>query len=372
MRVLFWSERFWPTIGGVGLSASKLLPALVARGHEFIVITLKEYAELPEEDGYKEIPVYRLPFWTALATGNTSQFIELRQRIAHLKRSFAPELIHVNFLGSSVLFHFQTAAVQPAPLLVSLDSALPHEVIGHDSLAGRTLRAADWVTCVSAARLTQVRKLVPEITPRSSFIYQGSKVPSHLPESLPTEAPRLLCLGRLVPGKGFDLALTAFTLILARFPAARLVIAGDGPARSELEQLAAELGVSDTVSFVGWIYPDEVPTVINTATLMVVPSRQESFGLVALEAALMARPVIATHVGGLPEIIVDKHTGLLVEPENSSALAEAIMFLLDRPEIAIQMGQAARVRVQEVFSWDHYVEAYDALYQKLVRKTGES
>src|SRR2546422_6808478 len=101
MRVLFWSERFWPTIGGVGLSASKLLPALVARGYEFIVVTLKEYADLPEEDQYQGIPVYRLPFWTALATGNTSQLIELRQRIAQLKRAFASDLIHINSLGSS-------------------------------------------------------------------------------------------------------------------------------------------------------------------------------------------------------------------------------------------------------------------------------
>ncbi len=368
MRILFWSERFWPTIGGVGISASRLLPGLLPRGYEFVVVTLKENSNLPEEDDYDGIPVYRLPFWTAIATGDANQIIELRQRVTRLKKTFAPDLVHINFLGASVLFHFQTVDVHPAPLLVSMDSAFPNQEVGWDSLVGRTLRSADWVTCVSAASLAQARRLVPEITPRSSFIYKGQKVPILQPEPLPTAEPRLLCLGRLVRSKGFDLSLTAFASILPRFPKARLVIAGDGPDRPGLTRQISELGLESAVDMVGWIHPDEVPALMNTATLVVIPSRSDGLPNVAKEAALMARPVVATRVGGLPEIIVHQQTGLLVDPEDSAALAEAIVFLLDHPQESVWMGQAARARVQEVFGWDRYVEAYDALYQKLIGK----
>jgi len=87
---------------------------------------------------------------------------------------------------------------------------------------------------------------------------------------------------------------------------------------------------------------------------------------VALEAALMARPVVATRVGGLLEVVVHQQTGLLVEQEDSHGLAEAIASLLDHPETATEMGQAARQRAQKVFSWKQCVDAYDALYQKLI------
>jgi glycogen(starch) synthase len=107
---------------------------------------------------------------------------------------------------------------------------------------------------------------------------------------------------------------------------------------------------------------------MNNATIVIMPSRSESLPLVALEAAMMARPVVAARVGGLPEVVVHNETGLLVEQENSSALAEAIEFLLDHPETTIEMGQAARCRAQEVFSLEKFIDAYDKLYLKLIEQ----
>lgn len=368
MRVLFWSERFLPVIGGVSISAAKLLPALQRRGWEFVVLTLKDCFDLPEEDDYNEIPVYRFPFWNALAERDLGKIIELRRKVSDLKKTFAPDLVHINFLGPSVLFHFQTQDTHPVPLLVSMDSAFPNHEVEQNSLVVRALTTADWVTCVSKASLAQARKLVPGIIPRSSFIYKGKKLPPFPPEPLPIEPPRLLCLGRLVRSKGYDLAISAFCLILSRFSSAHLIIAGDGPDRKELEQKATELGLQNVVDFLGWVNPDEVPALINTATVVVIPSRSDSLPNVAKEAALMARPVLATRVGGLPEVVVHRKTGLLVKPEDPSALAEAVVYLLDHPVEATLMGQSARLFVQEVFSWDHYVDAYDSLYQNLAKK----
>jgi glycosyltransferase involved in cell wall biosynthesis len=147
-----------------------------------------------------------------------------------------------------------------------------------------------------------------------------------------------------------------------------LIIAGDGPERWVLERQAAELNLTGVVDFVGWVSPDKVPELINAATIVIIPSRWEGLPLVALEAASMARPIVATQISGLSEIVLHQQTGLLVDPEDTVGLAGAIALLLIHPEQAAQMGRAGRSRVQELFSWEHCVDAYDALYRKLRNK----
>lgn len=369
MRVLVWQELFWPYVGGVEVLATKLLLTLKRRGYEIIVVTRQDSPDLSREADYQGIPVYRYPFWTVLTSGKLGEVIELRSQVAKLKRAFAPDLVHINSFGPSVLLHHDTANAHGAPLLITLHTT--HQRInagslGRDGLFGRTLRTANWVTCVSNAVLAHWRQLVPEISPYSSVVYTGLVAPALSPEPLPTDPPRLLCLGRLVPEKGFDLALKAFASTVDRFPSARLVIAGDGPARPLLEKQATELGLMHSVEFVGWAPPEKVPALINTATVVIMPSHYEGLGSVALEAALMARPVVAARVGGLPEIVLHQKTGLLVDDADHEALAEAILFLLNHPRTAAAFGDAARRRVQEVFSFDRYVDAYDALYKKLI------
>ena len=235
------------------------------------------------------------------------------------------------------------------------------------TLTGRVLHAADWITCVSAAVLAQVQRWMPETIARSSLIYAGLDLPVEPPEPLPTCAPRLLCLGRLVPAKGFDLALTALASIIHRFPNLRLIFAGDGSARSELEQQATELGLQQVVDFLGWVEPEQVPDVLNSATVVVMPSRHEGLPIAAIQAAQMARPIVATRVSGLPEVVIHGETGLLIEKEDSTALAEAIAFLLDHPETAGRMGQAGRRRAEKVFGWQRTLDEYDACFQKIAR-----
>jgi len=369
MRVLLWSELFWPYMGGAQFSALKLLQGLRDRGHEFIVVTRQDNPSLPTEACFKGFPIYRFPFYTALADHNVIQLIAIRQQVAQLKRRFAPDLVHVNCFGLSLLFHLDTTKAHPAPLLVTLRSEKYDPVDSHDTLLERTLRAADWVTGPSARTVEYTRQLVPDLELPASHIYNGLEMPPVLPEPLPFDAPRVLCLGRLVHNKGFDLVLTAFAAIIERFPQVRLVIAGDGPARSELEQQTADLGLSHVVDFLGWVAPEEVPGLINTATVVVVPSRKwEAMPLVSLEAAFMGRPVVAARDAGLPEVVVDQKTGLLVQKEDSVGLAQALTYLLEHPEVARQMGQTARQRAQEVFSIQRCIDAYDSLYQKLGKK----
>jgi glycogen(starch) synthase len=217
--------------------------------------------------------------------------------------------------------------------------------------------------------LAHARRLVPEITSRSCVIYNGLRGPSVALAPLPTDPPVVLCLGRIVRDKGFDLAVEALAVVARRIPAARLLIAGDGPERPALERQAQELGIADAVRFAGWVSPEAVPALINEAALVVMPSRwEEAFGLVALQAAQMGRPVVATRVGGLPEVVLHGETGLVVGKEDGAALAEAILFLLEHPDEAARLGEAARRRAADAFSMDRYLDQHDALYRRLIKE----
>ena len=365
MRVLFWSSVFWPKIGGVEIHAANLLPSLKARRYDYLVITTQVADDQADFEYFQGIPIYRLPFWRQSSYSDMDQLVQVRKKVMELKRDFAPNLVHINRIDPSIFFYHFTRSAAATPLIVTLHGEWPSNC---DGLVTKTLRAADWVTGCSHAILETGRQLVPDISRRSSLIYNGIEPPPVLPGPLPFDAPRLLCLGRLAPEKGFELAVSAFAAIFRSFPRARLLIAGDGAERARLEQQAAQQGVRQHVDFLGWVKPRDVWSLINACTAVLMPSQNESLPLVALEAALMARPVIATRVGGLPEVVVHEHTGLLVEPDSAPALADALRFLLRHPALAIQMGRAARSRAQQMFSWQNHVESYDRLYRGLTAK----
>lgn len=367
MRILYWTELFWPHIGGVEVLSMQLITALQKRGYEFIVVTSHSGVDLPDEAQSNGIPIYRFHFPKALANRNLKELKAIIRRVATLKQNLKPDLLHINSTQPSIFFHHHTSAACPAPTLFTIHESSTY-ALGSNTLIGRTLHSAQWVVAISEAVLLRARQIAPQIAPRSSVIYYGLEMPVLQPAPLSFDTPFILCLGRVVVQKGFDLALDAFARLVDRFPSARLVIAGGGPARPDLEQQAARLGLTSAVEFTGWVAPEDVPALINTATVVVMPSRpDEAFGLVALQAAQMARPVVATRVGGIPEIVVDQQTGLLVEEEDSAALAEGITFLLEHPEVARQMGQAARRRAKDVFSLERFVDDYDTLYQRLKR-----
>ena len=366
MKVLFWSDLFWPHIGGGEIFAANLLLALRAR-HEFVIVTRQDSADLPRLDSYCGIPIHRFPFCTALAGHDLNQIAAVRREVVRLKRDFAPDLIHLHNYGPSLLFDHQTRAARRAPVLFTVQLELsPYRGNGADTLLTKILVSADWVTCVSSDTLAQARRRSPEITSRSSLIFNSLAVPTLTSRPLATP-PKLLCVGRLDRQKGFDLALTAFAAIVDRFPGARLTIAGDGSQRSALERQCADLRLSRVVDFTGWVAPDEIPELINTSSAVIIPSRWEGLPLVGIQAASMARPVIATRISGLSELVAHCETGLLIEPEDVAGLADAITFVLTHREQAAGMGRAARRRVQELFSWDACVDAYDALYRRLTR-----
>jgi glycosyltransferase involved in cell wall biosynthesis len=181
-------------------------------------------------------------------------------------------------------------------MLLTLSEELPEEVMDREFL-GRALRSADWVTAKVATMLSRARRNVPGDHLSIIRCLQWNRA-SRRPNVPCFNTPKLLCLGRLARQKGFDIALGALAAITGRSPEIRMVIPGNGTDRAQLERQAAELGLREVVDFIGWVAPDKVPELINSATIVLMPSRWEGLPSVALQASMMARPVLATSVGG--------------------------------------------------------------------------
>jgi len=366
MRVLFGIEAFWPHIGGAEVLAARLLPALRKRGFELAVVTSRSAVRLPDEDDFDGIPVYRFPFHEPLAERDLVRVAGVSEDLRRLRRAFKPDLVHLHNIGPDVFYHLRTAADHPAPMLITMHSAPAAQVRGDNNLTAKALRAATWIAAVSRGTLSEILRLVPSIVPRSSVVLNGLDMPEEKPTGLLFDKPALVCLGRLTEQKGFDLALSALPRVLDAFPEVRLIIAGDGIARLKLEQQVSVLKLEQQVEFLGRVEPERVPALLNQATIVVMPSRFEGLGLVAIQAAQMARPVVGTRVGGLREVVLHKKTGLLIDKEDSSALARGIIDLLNNPGLAKRMGESARERAARLFSLGRCADGYDTLYRHLI------
>jgi glycosyltransferase involved in cell wall biosynthesis len=153
------------------------------------------------------------------------------------------------------------------------------------------------------------------------------------------DVPVVICVARFDPVKGVDVLIDAWREIASTIPQAMLLLVGDGPLREALAQRIRANGLNTSVRFLG--YRSDVEAVLRAADLCVVPSRSEGFSLAALEAMATGLPVVATGVGGLPEVVKDGETGVLVEPENPPALAKAVIRLLADPTLRSEVAAAA-------------------------------
>lgn len=188
----------------------------------------------------------------------------------------------------------------------------------------------------------------------------GSREQARLPLGIPLEVPVLMTATILRPGKGLDVLIRGIPLLRSRLPEVRLLIAGDGPLRESLVAQAEAEGLSPQIHWLGW--RRDLPDVLPAADLFVLPSLEDAFPTVLLEAMAAGLPVVATAVGGIPEIVEPDRTGRLVPPGDAEALARAAGELLDRPEVRTAMAEAACRRVRESFSVEGWVARLEEVY----------
>lgn len=171
-------------------------------------------------------------------------------------------------------------------------------------------------------------------------------------------------VGSLIQRKGHDLLIRAIGKLGGDHPP-RLLVASDGPERKSLERLVVELGINARVHFLG--YHDPITDVYASCDIIALASRADAFGLVLAEAGYSRLPVVATRVGGIPEVIVDGETGLLVPPDDVSALAHALGYLADSEALRLQLGHAARIRAETKFSVERMAAEFSETYELLAK-----
>lgn len=366
MRLVYWMDQFHPYIGGLEVLAANVLPRLEALGFSCHVITSKGPMELADEDHFGSIPVYRFPFRSTLESRDPVAFHRLVRRIGELEARMAPALVHIFVSDPSFAFHLAARRFHPSCLIVSLHNWGPLAPEAGQSLLGRLLTEADWALGNSSFTLDRLREVAPECGARSSVLYSGVAEPLAAASPLSLEPLRLLCVGRLVEAKGFDLALHALARLHSQHPGVSLQLVGDGPARPALEALAQNLGLGAAVEFAGWVEPERIYDWIDRASVVLIPSRwAETLCQVAIQAAMMERPVVAARIGGVPEVVVDGQTGVLFEPENAAALADGVERLMQSPQRTAAMAATARTRALSTFSLSSYVDGVAALYRRV-------
>lgn len=171
-------------------------------------------------------------------------------------------------------------------------------------------------------------------------------------------------LGRLEPIKGCEYYVRAVAKLHDQNPEVDFVVIGDGSARPQLERLSEKLGIASRLMFLGYV--DNAAAALKALDVAVVPSLSEASGLTAIEASALGVPVVATRVGGLPEVVVDGETGLLVPPRDPDAIASAVSQFLDHPGLAHRLADNGRQRVQELFSAERMVAEYVDMYRGLL------
>jgi glycosyltransferase involved in cell wall biosynthesis len=299
-------------------------------------------------------------------------------RLAAVLRELGPDVVHSHQIGA--LFYAGPAARWArVPVTVHSEHGRHYTDRWQTRVLGRlsALHAARFF-CVSAdiaagvvshrvARRDKVH-VVPNGIDTSRFAGDRGDASSRRAIGIPPGARVVGTVGRLSPVKRQDLLIRAFARSLASVPDAHLLVVGDGPLMGELRDLAASLGIEDRVHFVG--YQAEPETLLGAMDLFALTSRSEGMPLVVLEAWAAGLPVIASRVGGLPEMLGDGQAGVLFESGDEAALAAALCELLAAPGALERMGQAGRSKVLARFDARQMADDYERHYVELLETKG--
>jgi glycosyltransferase involved in cell wall biosynthesis len=176
---------------------------------------------------------------------------------------------------------------------------------------------------------------------------------------------------RLEAHYGPEHLIRAMGLIAAKYPQTKLLMAGSGEMRGQLEALTRQLDLTRNISFLGTIEHRLIPEFLTNVDIFVMPSIWEGLGVAAIEAEAMEIPVVASRVGGVPEVVLDGESGILVEPGDSEQLAQAILTLIENPALRRQMGKRGRMHVLANYRWEDNAALMERLYHRFVHSSKE-
>ena len=375
LRVALVSSSYAPHVGGVEEHVHQVARELAAEGTDVEVWTV-DRGTGPVVRDVDGITVRYLPTPLPSASpGGVCRFLAAfptawRHWVA-ARREFPPDLLHVHCFGPNGVYALRLHRRFRLPLVVTShgetvadDNALFERSAVLRTALRRSLATAAAVTAPSAFVIDDLRArfglLDGEVVPNGvDLALTGDR------EHTPFVGRYLLGVGRLGRMKGFDLLVDAFAGAELD-PDLRLVIIGDGPERVRLETLVAQRSLGDRVVLAGRLDPSAVADAMAGAVAVVVPSRVEAFGIVALEAWRSGAALVMTDRGGGPGFVRDGLDGILVDPVDTAALRAALARVAADSGLRSRMVAAGRERVPE-FTWRRVADAYDAVYAAVLR-----
>lgn len=380
MNILILSTTYYPFIGGIEQVVHNLSLNLQQLGHQVVIVSERKPLRLPAHEIIEGLPIYRFPFTAAGLSikGSLSypfMFHWVVQQIRRLVEKYSIDLIHLQGVSRNAAYAIGVGQRTNTPLIATFQGVEVHSVV-RGSIPQRLLRwqrywieriltTAVTVTTCSHALAQDLLHIAPSAAKKITVIHNGVDLAPFLHQPV-GERRHLFLIGRMVYRKGLDIALRAFAIIKQSMPSAPLlVIAGDGPERANLRALAHSLNLHDQVRWLGAISDrDEIAHLFATSQVAIIPSREEPFGIVCLEALASGCPVVASQVGGIPEIVRNGIDGILVSPEDPQAMATAIMRILNR-EVNLAPPNVLQERAAQ-FSWDQIGQSYLDLYRQVI------
>ena len=346
-------------VGGGELSMLDLLRGLDRRRWAPALVVPEDGAVAVRGRGLG-LPIHVVPLPTLRRPGY--DMVRSVRTLGRLARTTGAALIHAN--GSRAMIYAGLAGRSTGR------PAIWHVRIAEsDGVVDRALYAlATGVIATSGAVTRRFGKagkvrLVPNGIDLARFTPRAPSPSLRAGLGVPPSSPVVLSIGRFVAEKGHRHLLEAAARI-ERTRAVHWVLVGAGELEEPLRRQARGLGLESQVHFIGW--RDDVPDVLAVGDVFVLPSENEGFGRVVVEAMAMARAVVATAVGGVPEIVRDGETGILVPPAAPAALADAVRSLLDDPARAARLGAAGRARAESRFSLTAHVDAVERVYAEVL------
>ncbi len=363
----------YPTHGGSGVVATELGKHLAHWGHEVAFISYStplRLGDIPERVSFHEVEAVEYPLLK-----NYPYTLALASKMIAVARMKGLQLLHVHYA-----IPFAPAALMAKYAAPELDLKVVTTLHGTDiTLVGNdptfrpmtkwAIEQSDAVTAVSCSLRDQAREEF-EIERQMDVVYNFIDPERHerpcpgciAPRSSPDEVT-LMHISNFRPVKRVEDVVRVLAHVRKRMPA-RLILVGDGPTACTALQVALSLGVADSVQFTGVV--EEVEPVLQQADLLLLPSETESFGLVALEAMASGIPVIASDVGGIPEVVTHGEVGFLAPVGDVEKMGEHAVHLLSDRELYHRFSRAARQRAGSLFGYNKIVREYERIYAQVL------
>ena len=333
---------------------------------------------------------YALPSWEVL-TQDEGAVVKIRQNpflialvpqyiffglIATFRRMQQGhyDIIHVHWPFPNGIFGLVAKWITSVPLILTFHGAefsLMRRIPGGKWILSQILKNADVVSANSSFTAGQIRQVLPvrvhTIPFGVSSVFDAREIKKKT-TTVKSKTKQILFVGRLIERKGVEYLIAAIPKIRNTFDV-RLTIAGDGPRRDLLVNLVKTVGLTKVIHFAGKVNDKELEHLYELADVFVLPAihdawgETEGLGVVLLEAMAYQKPVIATSVGGIVDIVKHGSTGLLVEEKNSVALADAIRELFANPKRAAQLAASGKTYAKEYFGWDRIVSQTILMYK---------